>query len=102
MRLDKRTLAAAMTCALCVSVSAQQKTVQVNRAAKDTWTPIMEVLKPGRTATVTDAQLERLRDLPIEAVWGALQSRRYVRSFENGFQLTIPSAKLVGRAVTMR
>ena len=104
MRVDKGTLAAAMICALCVGVSAQQaaKTVQVNRAAKDTWTPIMEVLKTSRTATVSDAQLERLRELPIEAVWGALQTRRYVRTFENGFQLTIPSAKLVGRAVTMR
>ena len=76
--------------------------VQVNRAARDTWTPVMEVLKPARSVTVTDAQLQRLRELPLEAVWGALQSRRYVRSFEGGFQLTVPHTKLVGRAVTMR
>lgn len=82
--------------------AATSKTVQVNRAARDTWTPIMEVLKPGRTAVVTDAQLQRLRELPLEAVWGALQGRRYVRSFEGGFQMTVPNAKLVGRAVTMR
>jgi 4-hydroxy-4-methyl-2-oxoglutarate aldolase len=78
------------------------RTVQVNRAARDTWTPVMEVLKASRAVTVTDAQLQRLRDLPLEAVWGALQGRRYVRSFEGGFQLTIPNTKLVGRAVTMR
>ncbi len=82
--------------------AAQAATVQVNRAARDTWTPLMEVLKPERTATVTDAQLQRLRELPLEAVWGALQSRRYLRSFEGGFQLTVPNPKLVGRAVTMR
>ena len=76
--------------------------VQVNRAARDTWTPVMEVLKPTRNVSVTDAQLQRLRELPIEAVWGALQGRRYVRSFEGGFQVTVPNPKLVGRAVTMR
>ena len=81
---------------------AASKTVQVNRAAKDTWTPIMEVLKPARSAPVTEAQLQRLRELPLEAVWGALQGRRYVRTFEGGFQYTVPNAKIVGRAVTMR
>ena len=53
-------------------------------------------------ATVTEAQLQRLRELPLEAVWGALQNRKHVRSFEGGFQLTVPNPKLVGRAVTMR
>ena len=78
------------------------KPVQVNRAARDAWSPIMDVLKASRTATVTDAQLQRLRELPLEAVWGALQNRKHVRSFEGGFQLTVPNPKLVGRAVTMR
>jgi 4-hydroxy-4-methyl-2-oxoglutarate aldolase len=95
-------------CAGAVTVETRQAkpaaspNVQVNRAARDTWTPVMEVLKPARAVTVTDAQLQRLRELPLEAVWGALQSRRYVRSFEGGFQLTVPHTKLVGRAVTMR
>jgi 4-hydroxy-4-methyl-2-oxoglutarate aldolase len=38
----------------------------------------------------------------LEAVWGSLQRQKYVRSFEGGFQLTVPNPKLVGRAVTMR
>jgi 4-hydroxy-4-methyl-2-oxoglutarate aldolase len=80
----------------------QTTTVPVNRAARDTWTPIMEVLRPSRTATVTDAQLQRLRELPIEAVWGALQGRQYVRTFEGSFLVSVPNPKLVGRAVTMR
>ena len=72
------------------------------RSSRDTWTPIMDVLKSSRAVTVTDAQLQRLRDLPLEAVWGALQGKRYVRTFEGGFQQTVPGAKIVGRAVTMR
>lgn len=77
------------------------RTVPVDRASRDTWTPLMDVLKPVRSP-VTDAQLQRLRDLPLEAVWGALQRRQYVRSFEGGFQMTVQNPKLVGRAVTMR
>jgi regulator of RNase E activity RraA len=84
------------------ATAAPSKTVQVNRAARTTWTPLMDVLTPERTATVTDAQLQRLRELPIEAAWGALQSRRYLRTFEGGFETTVPQPKLVGRAVTMR
>jgi 4-hydroxy-4-methyl-2-oxoglutarate aldolase len=75
--------------------------VQVNRAARDTWTPVMEVLKAERTA-VTDAQLQRLRELPLEAMWGSLQGKGYRLSFEGGFQLTQHNPKVVGRAVTMR
>lgn len=82
--------------------AAATTTVQVNRASRDTWTPVMEVLKTSRSVAVTDAQLKRLLELPLEAVWGALQGKRYVRSFEGGFQQTIPGAKFVGRAVTMR
>jgi regulator of RNase E activity RraA len=112
MTLTNRCAAAALavyaTCGAAASYAqpakpaAAAKTVEVNRAARDTWTPVMDVLKQARAVTVNDAQLERLRELPLEAVWGALQGKRYVRSFEGGFQLTVPNAKLVGRAVTMR
>ena len=95
----------------CISASAAfaqpaappaPRSIQVDRAARTTWSPVMDVLKASRNVTVTDAQLQRLRELPLEAIWGALQSRRYVRSFEGGFQTTVPNPKLVGRAVTMR
>jgi regulator of RNase E activity RraA len=78
-----------------------QSTVQVNRAARDTWTPVMDVLKTQR-APVTDAQLQRLAELPIEALWGGLQGKRYAHSFVTGFKQTQPDVKLVGRALTMR
>jgi 4-hydroxy-4-methyl-2-oxoglutarate aldolase len=109
--IDRYRMAAALVLASAiagVAAHAQQaapasKTVQVNRAARDVWTPTMDVLKPSRSAApVTEAQLQRLRELPLEAVWGALQNRKHVRSFEGGFQLTVPNPKLVGRAVTMR
>lgn len=109
---DRHRRAAAVALAVCLTGAAAQaqqaappapKTVQVNRASRDAWTPTMDVLKPARTAvTVTEAQLQRLRELPLEAVWGSLQNRKHVRSFEGGFQLTVPNPKLVGRAVTMR
>lgn len=76
-------------------------TVQVNRASRDTWTPVMDVLRAQRRP-VTDAQLERLAELPLEAIWGGLQAKRYQHSFVTGFQLTQPGSKLVGRALTMR
>jgi hypothetical protein len=47
-------------------LAAAQATAQVNRASRDTWTPVMEVLKTTRNVTVTDAQVQRLRELPLE------------------------------------
>jgi regulator of RNase E activity RraA len=71
------------------------------RAARDTWSPLMDVLRPSRTP-VTDAQLARLKGLPIEAVWGAVQRQKYQFCFVNGLKTTQPQTKLVGRALTMR
>ena len=52
----------------------------------------MDVLKPARTR-VTDAQLARLKAVPIEAVWGAVQSTEYLQTFVNGFQMTQPQVQ---------
>jgi regulator of RNase E activity RraA len=71
------------------------------RAARDTYSPIMDVLGPNRRR-VTEEQLRRLKALPIEAVWGALQSKDYKHCFVTDFKLTQPGVKLVGRALTMR
>src|SRR5688572_14167487 len=61
----------------------------------------MEVLRPARPR-LRDDQIARLKALPLEAVWGALQTRQYRQCFVNDFKLTQPGAKLVGRALTMR
>jgi regulator of RNase E activity RraA len=76
-------------------------TVTVNRASRDTWTPLMDVLRSQRTP-VTDAQLKRLNELPLEAIWGAIQGKGYQFCFLTGFEQTQPGSHTVGRALTMR
>jgi 4-hydroxy-4-methyl-2-oxoglutarate aldolase len=74
---------------------------QPSRASRDTYSPVMEVLRPTR-ARLTDEQIARLKKVPLEAVWGAVQAKQYRHCFVNDFKLTQPGTKLVGRAVTMR
>jgi regulator of RNase E activity RraA len=71
------------------------------RAARNTYSPIMDVLA-AKNARVTDDQLRRLKAVPIEAVWGALQGKGYNQCFVTDFKLTQPGARLAGRALTMR
>jgi len=71
------------------------------RAQRDTWTPLMDALKEKRPR-VTDEQLERLRNLSIENVWGAIQGKGYRHCFVTHLKQTQPGVKLVGRALTMR
>jgi regulator of RNase E activity RraA len=71
------------------------------RTQKDTWTPLMDVLGPKRPR-VTDEQLERLRNVSIEVVWGAIQGKGYRHCFVTHLKQTQPSVKMVGRALTMR
>jgi regulator of RNase E activity RraA len=61
----------------------------------------MDVLGPGRTR-VTDEQLKRLREVPIEAVWGAIQKHQYRQCFVSDLKMTQPDQKMIGRALTMR
>lgn len=71
------------------------------RAQRNTWTPVMDVLAASRKP-VSDAQLQRLKELPLEAVWGAMQNKQYRATFAGDFKLTQPGRKMVGRAVTLR
>ena len=71
------------------------------RYSRDTYSPVMEVLRPSRPRA-TDAQLLKLKAVPIEAVWGAIQKKNYLQCFVNGMQMTQPGTKLAGRALTMR
>jgi regulator of RNase E activity RraA len=71
------------------------------RASRNSYSAIMDVLGPSR-ARLTDAQIARLKTVPIEAVWAAVQAKGYRHSFVNDFKLTQPGTKMVGRALTMR
>ncbi|HQR33905.1 MAG TPA: hypothetical protein PLK30_14305 [Blastocatellia bacterium] len=71
------------------------------RKQHDTWNPLVDVLKDKRPR-VTDEQLERLKNLSIENVWGGIQAKGYKQCFVTHLKQTQPGVKLVGRALTMR
>jgi 4-hydroxy-4-methyl-2-oxoglutarate aldolase len=107
-RLIKPAAAAALIL-LCFAfayskVSSQSSQVAVPkelRTQRDTWTPLMDVLKDKRPR-VTDEQLERLRKLSVENVWGAIQGKGYRHCFVTHLKPTQPGLKMVGRALTLR
>ena len=81
-----------------------QSQVQVSpelRKQHDTWNPLVDVMKDKRPR-VTDEQLERLKNLSIENVWGAIQGKGYKACFVTHLKQTQPGVKLAGRALTMR
>lgn len=88
-------LAAASLC--CAQVSPDPRL----RANKNTYSPVMEVLK-DKHGRATDEQLERLKSMPVEAVWASLQHLGYTSSHVSGMHSTRPGERLVGRALTMR
>jgi 4-hydroxy-4-methyl-2-oxoglutarate aldolase len=49
---------------------------------------------------VSDAMLERLKDVSAEEAWGVLREAGYRQQFEGGWQVINPGARLVGRVVT--
>ncbi|MGH9800460.1 MAG: hypothetical protein ACRD82_08865, partial [Blastocatellia bacterium] len=71
------------------------------RKQHDTWNPLVDVLKDKRPR-VTDEQLERLKNVSIENVWGAIQGKGYKACFVTHLKQTQPGVKMVGRALTMR
>ncbi|MDX2031062.1 MAG: hypothetical protein SF339_10355 [Blastocatellia bacterium] len=71
------------------------------RAQRNTWTPLMDVLKEKRPR-VTDEQLERLKKVSIETVWGGIQGKGYRHCFVTHLKQTQPGVKMAGRALTMR
>jgi 4-hydroxy-4-methyl-2-oxoglutarate aldolase len=97
-----RTLTLALV--LCPALAAAEQAASASagvRASRNSYSAIMDVLGPLR-ARLTDAQIAKLKTVPIEAVWAAVQGKGYRHSFVNDFQLTQPGTKMVGRALTMR
>ena len=71
------------------------------RANRDTYHPAVELLRP-KAVRLTDAQLEKLKTFPLEAVWQAVQALGYTNAHCSGLKSTRPNDKLVGRALTIR
>ena len=71
------------------------------RANRTTYSAVMDVLGSGREgATVTDADLARLREMQLEDIWSALGD--YRANYVRGFRSTQPGERIAGRALTMR
>jgi 4-hydroxy-4-methyl-2-oxoglutarate aldolase len=71
------------------------------RASRDTYHPVMELLR-AKTVRLSDAQMEKLKSFPLEAVWASVQQLGYTNAHMSGLQSTRPSEPLVGRALTIR
>ncbi len=57
------------------------------RALKNTFSPLMEVIKDKRVR-VTDEQLAQLKTMQIENLWGAVQNKGYKNCFISHLKLT--------------
>jgi regulator of RNase E activity RraA len=71
------------------------------RLRKDTYHPLIETMKP-QMVRATDEQLAKLKDLPMEAIWGALRGLNYTNAAATGLKTTRHGERLVGRARTIR
>jgi 4-hydroxy-4-methyl-2-oxoglutarate aldolase len=69
------------------------------RTNRTSYSAIMDVLARSRPE-VTQEQLEQLRSIPLEAIFGAVGE--YRTNYARGFANTRPGERLVGRALTMR
>ena len=58
-----------------------------------------ERLPDGRPK-VSDAILERLKNISIEEAWGVLRNKGYQNQFESGWQVINPEEPMTGRVVT--
>ena len=70
------------------------------RENKTTYSPLMDKLANSRDVLVTEAQLEELKTLQLEAIWDGLGD--YRMNYVLGLQTTQPGERVVGRALTMR
>ncbi len=71
------------------------------RANRTSYSALIDVLRAGGSdATVSDAQLVRLREMQLEDIWSALGD--YRANYVRGFQTTQPGTRIAGRALTMR
>jgi len=55
---------------------------------------------PDGRPKVSDAILERLKNISIEEAWGVLRNKGYQNQFESGWQIIYPEEPMTGRVVT--
>ncbi len=69
------------------------------RVNRTSYSAVMDVLGPTRPE-VTQGQLDQLRSVPLETLFGAIGEYRL--NYASGFSNTRPGERVVGRALTMR
>jgi len=55
---------------------------------------------PDGRPKVSDALLERLKNISIEEAWGVLRNKGYQNQFESGWEIINPEEPMTGRVVT--
>jgi len=55
---------------------------------------------PDGRPKVSDALLERLKNISIEEAWGVLRNKGYLNQFESGWEIINPAEPMTGRVVT--
>jgi len=90
----------ALTILSMVTFAQDVETPDGFRANSATYSPLMDMLASSRDVQVTDAQLEALETLQLEAIWDALGEHK--ANYVLGLRTTQPGERVVGRALTMR
>ena len=70
------------------------------RVNRTSYSAIMDVLGPTRRTEVTQEQLDQLKSIPLETIFGEIGEYRL--NYASGFTNTRPGERVVGRALTMR
>ena len=93
-------LAIFLTLFLGVTVAANVSPDLELRKRRNTYHPVMDVLQAERHP-VTDEQIQELKTMPLEAIWGASKRLGY-DNYWSQLKATRPEARMVGRALTIR
>lgn len=72
------------------------------RANRDTYHPVVDILRSGASVEVPQEKLDRLAKIPFEVIWGAVRAQGYENCCQAGLQSTRPTERIVGRALTIR
>lgn len=97
--MNKRIILLAAALALVLSAFSQNvgMSPEYIKALTPDWTG--ERLPDGRPR-VSDALLERLKNISIEEAWGVLRNKGYMNQFEGDWQIINPDQAMTGRVVT--
>jgi regulator of RNase E activity RraA len=89
-----------MVC-LTLALLLAQAQPELSRTSRDTYHPLTDIMKSS-TVRATDQQLEKLKTLPLEAIWGAVRAQGYTNCCYAGLKSSRPQERVVGRALTIR